>query len=312
MQGEQKKKSKNIIIRAAAAVVLILLLGAGAYMIHGRLAPRGCRDYSIRKEQYFVEYSEQYDYWDVITVEYPVLSGVPEEQAAALNQVFYDMAMDRVNYWHLFPDDEVKELQEEYHIYSSDVRCDVPFHSQYLVSMIFSETYAPISPVYYVHMTRRSVNVNLMTGEVYELSDILQINDDFMGLWCERASVDYGDVILNDEDTRETFRQWFLGLDEELKDYYFFRPFFCMTEEGDFVVGISVDPNVRTVVNHMAMDTSFAVRLTEQELAPYRTGSEFWKWYEKSQTTGEVIPCEDLQENLWLGEGSSVWDYLGR
>ena len=82
MQGEQKKKSKNIIIRAAAAVVLILLLGAGAYMIHGRLAPRGCRDYSIRKEQYFVEYSEQYDYWDVITVEYPVLSGVPEEQAA--------------------------------------------------------------------------------------------------------------------------------------------------------------------------------------------------------------------------------------
>ena len=312
MQGEQKKKNKGIIMGAAVAAVLVLLLGTGAYMLMGSAAPKGCRDYIIQKEQYFVEYSEQYDYWDVITVEYPVLSGIPEEQAETVNQLFYDTAMDKVNYWHLFPDDEVKELQEEYHIYSSDVRCDVTFHSQYLVSAAFSETYAPISPVYYVHMTRRSANVNLMTGEVYELPDIIRIDDDFMALWCERASGDYEDVILNDEDTGETFRKWFLGEDEELKEYYFFRPFFCVTEEGEFLVGISVDPNVRTVVNNMAMDTSFAVRLTAQELEPYRTESEFWKWYEQSQTTGEVLPCENLQENLWLGEGSSVWDYLGR
>lgn len=310
MQEEQKKNKKVII--GVSVAVLVLLLGAGAYMLFGSAAPKGCRDYIIQKEQYFVEYSDQYDYWDVITVEYPVLSGIGEEQADALNQIFYDTAMDKVNYWHLFPDDEVKELQEEYSIYSSDVRCDVTFHSQYLVSVAFQETYAPISPVYYVHKTRRSANVNLMTGETYELSDIIQINDDFMGLWCERASRDYENVILNDADTRETFRQWFLGEDEELKEYYFFRSFFCMTEDGEFVVGLSVDPNVRTVVNNMAMDTSFAVRLTGQELAPYRTESEFWKWYEQSQTTGEVLPCEDLQENLWLGEDSGVWDYLGR
>ena len=53
-------------------------------------------------------------------------------------------------------------------------------------------------------------------------------------------------------------------------------------------------------------------RLTEQELEPYRTESEFWKWYDQSQTTGEVLPCEDRKDNLWLGEESSVWDYLER
>lgn len=310
MQGEQKTK-KRIILWAAVAA-LALLLGISAYGLFGSQTSRGYRDYTIQKEQYYVEYSDQYDYWDVITVEYPALQGVDGEQAEAVNQIFYDTAMDKVNYWHLFPDEEVKALQEEYSLYCSDVRCDVTFHSQYLVSVAFRETYAPISPVYYVHMTQRSANVNLLTGEAYELLDILQVNDDFMELWCRKASEDYVDVIYNDEDTRETFRQWFLGEDEELKEYYMFRPFFYVMEEGDFVVGLAVDPNVKTVVHNLALDTSFGTRLTAQELAPYRTGSEFWEWYEKSQTAGEVLPCENLEENLWLGEDSSVWDYLGR
>lgn len=307
MKEVQKKKTTLW----AAAAVLILLSGTATYLFHIMAVPRGCRDYMVQKEQYFVEYSEKYEYWDVITVEYPVLSGTGEWEET-LNGIFYDTAMDKVNYWHLYPDDEVRKLQEEYSIYSSDVLCQVTFHSQYLVSVAFYETYAPISPVWYVHKTQRSANVNLMTGEAYELSDILRINDQFMRLWCERAGEDYADLILEDDDTRETFRQWFLGEDEELKDYYFFRPFFYVMEDGEFAVGISIDPNVRTVVHRSALDTSFVVRLTEQELEPYRTESEFWKWYDQSQATGEVLPCEDRKDNIWLGEEAGVWDYLER
>lgn len=305
----QKKKKKVALWTAAA--VLILLLGTAAYVLFHMAGPRGCRDYTVRNEQYFVEYSEEYEYWDVITVEYPVLSGAGQWEET-LNGVLYDTAMDKVNYWHLSPDDEVRKLQEEYSIYSSDVLCQVTFHSQYLVSVAFHETYAPISPVWYVHKTQRGANVNLMTGESYELSDILRIDDGFMRLWCERASKDYGDVILEDDDTRETFRQWFLGEDEELKELYFFRPFFYVLEDGDFIVGISIDPNVRTIVHLRTLDNSFVVRLSEQELEPYRTESEFWKWYDQSQTTGEVLPCEDRKDNIWLGEEAGVWDYLER
>lgn len=39
-------------------------------------------DKEQQKNQYFVEYSEQYGYWDVLTVEYPVLSGVEDGQDA--------------------------------------------------------------------------------------------------------------------------------------------------------------------------------------------------------------------------------------
>lgn len=308
MQEEQKKNRKAVIWVMAA--VMVLLLGAGISVLFGQSGSRGIQDYTIQKVQYVVEYSEKYDYWDVITVEYPVLSGTDGEQEVAINQIFYDTAMDKVNYWHLFPNGAVKRLQkEEYQVYCSDVRCDVTFHSQYLISAIFYETYAPVYPIYYAHKTRRSANVNLLTGEAYDLMDILQVDDEFMKLWCQRASEDYRDVILDDEDTRETFRMWFLGEDEELKDLYLFHPFFYVTEERDFIVGLSIDPTAATVLNNLAVDSSYGTRFSAQELTPYRTESEFWDLYEQSQSVGEVIPCESLQENIWMREDSGIWEY---
>ena len=309
---QEKQKSHRRLMTGTAAAVLILMLGAGAFALFRERSPEGCWDYTVSMEQYFVEYSEQYDYWDVITVEYPVLSGIDGERAEAVNGMLYDIAMDKVNYWHLMPDEEVKALQEEYSLYCSDVRCDVTFHSQFLLSTVYHEVYAPISPVYYVHMTQRSANVNLMTGRVYELGDVIEIDDAFMELWCRRASEDYRDVIFDDEDSRETFRKWFMGEDRETEEYYMFRPFFYVTGEGDFVAGLSVDPNVRTVANNLALDTSFAVELTGEETMPYRKESDFWECYEESQTVGKVLPCSDLQENLWLGEDAGVWDLWER
>ena len=275
---------------------------------------KGYQDYIAQKEQYYVEYSDQYDYWDVITVEYPVLSGIGEEQTDAVNKLLYDTAMEKVNFWHLFPNEEVKELQKKYKIYSSDVRCEVPFHSQYLMSVHFQETYAPISPVNYVHKTQRSVNVNLMTGEQYVLSDIFEMNDDFMGLWCEQVEAEgaYGDLIINDEDTRETFLMWFLNEDEEAAESYLFTPFFYMDEEKNFVIGISYDPKPSKVVNDLPVNNSFFAYFESADLMPYRTDSEFWDWYGQSGNAGEILACEDLQDNLWLGKDAGVWDYLER
>lgn len=97
--------------------------------------PKGYEDYTVQKEQYFVEYSEKYDYWDVLTVEYPRLKGLDEEVQTQINQLLYDTAMDRVTYWHLNPSDEVKAFQKEFFsIFASDVNCDVTYHSQYLLS----------------------------------------------------------------------------------------------------------------------------------------------------------------------------------
>ena len=48
----------------------------------------------------------------------------------------------------------------------------------------------------------------------------------------------------------------------------------------------------------MPSDDSFSVRIEYGALEPYRIDSEFWDLYEKSESTGEVLECEDLKENL--------------
>ena len=225
----RKKQTKITVI---ALSVLLGLSGCGSLG-----ASKGYKDYTVKKEQYVAEYTEQYDYWDVVTVEYPILSGIDGEQTEAINKTLYDIAMEKVNYWHLTPNEEVKALQEEYSIYSSDVHCNVDFHSQYLLSVGFQEAYAPVSPVYYVHMTQRCANINLMTGEQYQLADIFKIDDSFMELWCKQLEADgnYDGVITNDEDVRETFAAWFLGEDKEAEESYIFTPFFYKDENKDFV-----------------------------------------------------------------------------
>lgn len=212
-RGQKKAGRRKRAVRIAAAALACSLCGA--------CAPKECRDYTIQMEQYFVEYSDQYDYWDVLTVEYPKLSGIEEPLAGQIDRLLYDMAMEQIDYWHLYPDEDVRALQEEhYQIFCSDVHCEVPFHSQYLMSVHFKEVYAPISPVYYIHMTERSANVDLATGRQFKLGDILQIDEAFIGFWCERVREEgtYGDLIVNGSDTRQTFLEWFLSAKEDRQD----------------------------------------------------------------------------------------------
>ncbi len=298
--------------------MLVRIAPVGALLIIGgctsskETLPSGYQDYKIQKGQYFVEYSEKYDYWDVLTIEYPVLQDIETEQVAAINDIFYKMAMEKVNYWHLEPDTEVKELQKEYSIFSSDVHCEVPYHSQHLVSVHFQEAYAPISPVHYIHMTERAANVDLTTGKNYTLSDILTINEDFSKLWCQQAyaSGDYGDMIQEDDDTYQTILAWFLGEDQETAENYLLTPFYYLDENKDFVIGIAYDPKANIVVNDLPMDNYIAVHIESDLLAPYQTESEFWNLYNASETAGTVLECANRKDNIWLGKEAGVWDYL--
>lgn len=308
-KGQMQTDVLGVLVRIATVGGLLIIGGCTSSK---ETLPSGYQDYKIQKEQYFVEYSEKYDYWDVLTIEYPVLQDIETEQVAAINDIFYKMAMEKVNYWHLEPDTEVKELQKEYSIFSSDVHCEVPYHSQHLVSVHFQEAYAPISPVHYIHMTERAANVDLTTGKNYTLSDILTINEDFSKLWCQQAyaSGDYGDMIQEDDDTYQTILAWFLGEDQETAENYLLTPFYYLDENKDFVIGIAYDPKANIVVNDLPMDNNIAVHIESDLLAPYQTESEFWNLYNASETAGTVLECADRKDNIWLGKEAGVWDYL--
>ncbi|MBO5209519.1 MAG: hypothetical protein J6B68_09280 [Lachnospiraceae bacterium] len=270
---------------------------------------KGYEDYTIRKKQYYAEYTDEYDYWDVCTVEYPQIEGIDYDLAVDINKLMYDTAMDRAYYWHFKPDSDVRKLQEEYHIFCNDVRCDVTYHSQYLLSVSYTEVYAPVSPVYYTNITKRGLNIDLMTGEVYELNDILRIDENFIRMWCKEAHSKYGDYVYYDAETCDLLYDLFTNNADYIEDYYSIHTYFYVLDNKDLVIGLSMDPTAEGLWASEPQRDTYCVKIPQQELEKYKIESEFWNKYEQSESTGYVIPCEDLKSNIWLDEEGSVWSY---
>lgn len=324
---EKPKRNKRVIVIVSLTMVILLAALIAVIMAYRskNTEPEGCFDYTVQKQQYYVEYSEQYDYLDVLTIEYPVLVEAEEAQETAeagkteeaqgqlehlqqINDAFYETAMDRVNYWHLRPDDEVKRAQEAYHMFTADVQCDVPYHSQYLVSVHFWETDSPIYPVWYIFKTQRGMTVDLLTGECYALADILRVDEDFIKLWIEKLNQRQGEEVIALEDA-DIMLDWFHGSDEEIAEKYQFVPYFYLTEDGAFVIGISLDAKLKGISGYGVFDSTFYANMTAEELAPYRTEALFWERYDKAQSAGEIRECEEKQQNIWLGEEGGATKY---
>lgn len=307
--GDAKTKGMSGKLAVAVIVgILIVLAASAASAVYMMRPPKGCEDYTVQMHQYYVEYSDEYDYWDVLTIEYPEINGIEEDKQDAINVLLYDAAMDRTDYWHFEPNDEVKKLQEEhYSLFCSDVDCTVKYHSQYLLSMSYDEIYAPANPVWYVSMTKRGMNIDLMTGEEYQLSDILLLDEEFAAFWAKRANEAYDDFFGEEKEDRKTLLAWFLKNDEEWNAYYEFQPYFYVTDEGKFIIGISINP--KYISAHEPQEDFYEICCDAQELEAFRTESQFWEQYELSEPAGEVVECEELQTNLWLGDTEGIWDY---
>lgn len=309
-EGESPKGRSKIMPAVIACLVFMIAAGVAALAYGGR-GPRGYQDYQVQMQQYFSEYTDRYTYPEVITVEYPKITGIEGEQLDKINQMMYDTAMDRTDYWHLKPDDYVSGLQQEYSIFSSDASCDVSYHSQYLLSLNYEETYAPISPVYYVSKTKRGLTVDLTTGEQYGLGDIIRIDSAFISFWSDKANKGYGDFFGDSEEDREVLLSWFSGGDEEWNEYYEFHPYFYVREDKDFMVGIAVDPKYVSRARPPQED-AYEIVCSVEELEEFKTESEFWEKYDLSESAGEVVECEELQENRWLSDLSGAEDYWER
>lgn len=313
--GPGQKNKENILpvaiaLASAIGLTIIALMCGIAWFLIRMLPGQGCEDYTIRQELFYEMYTEEYPYWETVTVEYPQIEGIDPAVQESLNTLLYDTAMDRVNYWHLHPSKEVRAYQDEdYQIFASDVSCDATFHSQYLLSINYQELYCAGNPVYLTKYTQRTLNLDLTTGETYELSDIFRIDKDFIRLWQRKADPSYGLSASDDESTR-ILLSWFLNEDEELQEFYEFRPFFYVTENNDFVIGISLDPTIEQIMFSGPQENStFRAFINVRDLEPWRTDSKFWQQYEKSESTGTVIPCEERETNLWLGKEASIWMY---
>lgn len=309
MHTDEKRRSRP---KHRAPMPMRLILTAVPALCVCGCSPRGLENYTVQMNQHCVEYSDEYDYWDVLTVEYPQLTDTEAEYEARANELLLDTAMDRINYWHLSPDEDVRAFQREYFsIFCSDVDCNIPFHSQYLLSADYREIYSAGNPVWYTSRTERTLNLDLTTGEVYELADVLCIDEAFIQLWCRAAGAKYGDAFEGTREETALFLSWFLNEDEETKELYDLHTFFYPTGQDSFVIGFAYDPKPAGIsaATTGPQDNTYCVELADSALAPFRTDSPFWDRYDGSEAAGQIAECTDRQENLWLGKEAGVWDY---
>lgn len=307
MRRIKKEQTK----KPAPILPCILTTAAAALWISG-CSPQGCRDYTVQMKQHYVEYSDKYDYWDVLTVEYPQLTDTGAEWEDAANEQLYDTAMNRVNYWHLSPNEDVLAFQKEnFSIFCSDVDCSIPFHNRYLLSADYREFYSAGNPVWYTSRTERALNLDLVTGEIYELADIINIDEAFVQKWCEAARVKYGDTFEGTAEETALFLSWFLNENEQTKQLYELHNFFYPTGHGSFIIGFAYDPRPAAVNAYAtgAQDNVYCVELSDDTLKPFQTDSLFWNRYNGPEDEAQIRECEDKQENLWLGKEAGVWDY---
>lgn len=305
--GQKKHELQTFVIFAGGFILFAVI---AACVISVLVSARGSRNYKVRMQQYYAEYTEQYDYWDVCTIEYPLIEGidVDEDVRKKINEQMYDTAMEKANYWHFEPNAQVRRLQEEeYQIFSNDVTCKVHHHSQYLLSLCYEEIYAPASPVYYVNFTKRALNVDLATGEQYELSDIIRIDEDFIKFWVHKVNEEHGDVYPEESKTYDTLLAWFSGEEGDWQDSYDVVPYFYMAQEKYFVIGISVDDKY---LSANPPQKNYSDMLCDvDELEAFKRKSDFWEKYDKAKKSGWIEACNNKHENLWLGDNASTWEF---
>lgn len=136
------------------------------------------------EEASFNERSSNGKYQIDFLVKYPKLSGLSDEAAVAVNKVIEDMAMKTVNEVYLSPSDEMKEalLKENMPYLVSYVNYKITYISEDFMSLVLEDRYfkGDISQEY---CDLRSVNINLKTGDVYKVKDIVNLSDDYIQDW---------------------------------------------------------------------------------------------------------------------------------
>ena len=226
-----------------------------------------------------------------ITVDYPQLIDAGEH-TEKVNTALRDVAMDTVDTYFLKPDDEARKLvsalgkenssDRSDALFVDDVTWAITYNTEDFISVSYSD-WCRIGSQEHGFIFLRCVNANLKTGEIYQVDDVLQVNevianafvDAFVKASCEDEN---GDGAVTDADSvsltlvpRKEFVAAMLGEGEMAKhmDTTFF-----VDEHGRPNLGVSFwfDDSAHRVWSRAWWD----VTLTDELLEGARKDSSFW------------------------------------
>lgn len=290
----------------SSLIILILLIGG---CLIGNYINNLNATYTIEMLQYnhSKEYSEGDWHREDIAIEYPVINGIGNEAMKKINKQAYDMSFKAFDYWYTVLE---KTFPSETTFFDCQVDCRIGFHSQYLVSMNFWETYSAVSHFELdgVNGTERGLTVDLETGEEYSIYDIFKIDRAFVEVWIDALKDKYpkGITYEYDEDFTDFILEMFQEQGEKLGPEFDIFPYYYICNNRNFAVGLAIEPKLKKVSYYEPTRNYLCVEMYPEELMEFRTDNAFWDKLDQSLTVGKVIECKNKKSIKWYYNGREL------
>jgi len=229
--------------------------------------------YEIDTESYY-EANDGSSAQMCMDVEYPKITGLDSDYADEINQILEDCAMETANALYVNPTDETKEylLKQDYTYIGSQVRYKVTYISEDIISVVFEDNYFWGS-IYDEYWDLRTRTINLKDGKVYEIKDIVNLNDAFMDAWYISMKEEAPNMTVTDLLSLDIFKRVFEGeyVEDRYTDAFFLK-------DGGLEIGLSYHYGDDGSINRGWMTAPF----TWGEIASYKTGNGMWKIVESN------------------------------
>lgn len=226
--------------------------------------------YEIDDEEY--EYQDDTKRTMIIDfqVEYPTISGLADAQIEKkVNDTLKNVAMDTVDKIYTNPSEDMKEkvLQEDYPYLVSYVDYKICYASDELLSVAFQDSCYEGSSEANVHL--RTCNINLKNGEVYQLQDIIEINDEFIEDWYQSMLGEVQDSEFLSELDKDQMKQ---ALEGDSLDGVYVVNFFVDEDGIEIGFDLNYDEDGEKLSSYAWVTGPFSY----DEIEKYQKDSDFW------------------------------------
>ena len=205
-------------------------------------------------------------------VNYPKISGLGDASVEKkVNEILKARAMETVKRIYDDPVPEIKErvLGEEYPVLMDYVDFKVCYASENVLSVVYEDYGYEGGQDYYVQHLR-TCNISLKDGKVYEVKDIVELNDVFMEDWLTRMKNEAGDDLLLSEADSEMLKR---ALEGDSQNGVYHVNFFLDAEGIEIGFDLNYESDDENDRGYVWVTAPF----TFEEIERYARGSDLWK-----------------------------------
>lgn len=231
-------------------------------------------DYKISEDSYSFTDEEKKSTLIAFDVKYPKLEGLDKKVQKKVNREIKNCAMKTVDEIYTNPSEAFKEkiLGTQTPMLVSQVTYKVCYADNNFISIVFEDGgLAGSQEDTYQHL--RTLNIGLSDGKVYEVRDIVELNDEFIDEWLLVMREEAGDDKFLSELDKQKIKKTLSG--EDIDGNYVVNFFF---DQDGIEIGYDLNyaPDDANDQGYVWVTAPF----TYKEIGEYAKNEDFWAYFD--------------------------------